>query len=123
MRVWTDGSTHLVVGPRGLTRHVKGKAEAIPLGEGPASSKGTLAWHSRGVLAVDAKAQIAWVDWAGKLREVRLGGGTPPKALEWKAKDLLVRESTVETCTERPRMSRSTSCSAGMSKTSCRHSR
>ena len=92
MRVWTDGSTHLVLGPRGLTRHVKGKTELIPLGEGPASSKGTLAWHSRGILAVDVKAQIAWVEWAGKLREIRLAGGTPPKALEWKAKDLVVRE-------------------------------
>lgn len=91
MRVWTDGSTHLVLGPRGLTRHSKGKAETIPLGEGaPAAKGGGVAWHARGILAVDAKAKTAWVEWGGKLREVKLDGSTPPKALDWKAKDLVI---------------------------------
>lgn len=92
MRVWTDGSTHLVLGPRGLTRYSKGKAETIPLGEAPASARGQLAWHSRGVLAVDPNTQTAWVEWSGKLREVKLAGGGVPKALDWKAKDLVIRE-------------------------------
>lgn len=92
MRVWTDGSTHLVLGPRGLVRHAKGKAETLALGEAPASSKGSLAWHARGILAVDAKSQTAWVEWNGKLREVKLAGGGPAKALDWKAKDLVIRD-------------------------------
>lgn len=92
MRVWTDGSTHLVLGPKGLTRHSKGKAEVLPLGEAPSSVRGQLAWHARGILAVDPKSQTAWVEWAGKLREVKLAGGVPAKALDWKAKDLVIRE-------------------------------
>lgn len=92
MRVWTDGSTHLVLGPKGLTRHFKGKAETLPLGEAPSAARGQLAWHARGVLAVDPKTQTAWVEWAGKLREVKLAGGAPAKALDWKPKDLVIRE-------------------------------
>lgn len=91
MRVWTDGSTHLVLGPKGLTRYSKGKAETIPLGEGaPVAKGGGGGWHARGILAVDEKAKTAWVEWAGKLREVKLDGSAPPRALEWKAKDLAI---------------------------------
>ena len=91
MRVWTDGSTHLVLGPRGLTRYTKGRAESITLGEAAPSPKGALAWHARGVLAVDVKTQTAWVEWNGKLREVRLGQ-TPaaPRACDWKPKDMVI---------------------------------